>query len=100
MEKRAKREIGVIQFWNEAVVYYRNKRKQAAKSGRLQDVINYTGLLADSREQLKYVEGVILRDILALILVCSMFIGGCHTVDGIGGDLKAWSSPYIQTQEK
>lgn len=87
MEKRAKREIGVIQFWNEAVVYYRNKRKQAAKSGRLQDVINYTGLLADSREQLKYVEGVILQGILALILV--MFIGGCQTFKGALGD-SAW----------
>ena len=36
--------------------------------------------------------------IAAVILIFGLF--GCHTVNGVGRDLSAWSSPYIEHQEK
>ena len=36
--------------------------------------------------------------IVAAILIFGLF--GCHTVNGVGRDLSAWSSPYIEHQER
>lgn len=48
----------------------------------------------------KRIKVAIAIGITVAALVLALLLSGCHTVDGIGGDLKAWSSPYIQTQEK
>lgn len=34
------------------------------------------------------------------VLVIATVFSGCHTVNGVGRDLSAWSSPYIEHQEK
>ncbi len=59
----------------------------------VQNIKEYRWILKAIRE----VETWLLWSIFCLIMFVAV---GCHTVDGIGGDLKAWSSPYIQTQEK
>lgn len=40
----------------------------------------------------------VIAGITAVILAVSLF--GCHTVNGVGRDLSAWSSPYIEHQER
>ena len=102
--KREKQEIGDLCFWNEIVVYYRNERNQAAKSGSCQDVINFTELLKESWQELKRVEGIILRGAAVVIVLVAMLVcQGCMTAKGITGD-SGWFltklSENIQSQEK
>ncbi len=40
----------------------------------------------------------LLESIIFVLLVA--ILSGCHTVNGVGRDLSAWSSPYIEHQEK
>lgn len=87
MKKSEKQEIGGLCFWNEIVVYYRNKRNKAAKDGTCQDVINFTELLKESRQELKHVEGIILRGAAVLIVLVAMLVcQGCieNTMRGLG----------------
>lgn len=40
------------------------------------------------------------RRLIVIVVVFAVLIGGCHTIDGVGRDLSAWSSPYIEHQER
>ena len=46
---------------------------------------------------IKQAEMMLLWSIACLIVFVAL---GCHTVNGVGRDLSAWSSPYIEHQER
>ena len=37
---------------------------------------------------------------ISIAVIVMIVLSGCHTVNGVGRDLSAWSSPYIEHQEK
>ena len=41
-----------------------------------------------------------MKRLVVIGLLACLLIAGCHTVNGVGRDLSAWSSPYIEHQEK
>lgn len=100
MNKREEKErmmsMGALQFWNESVVYYRNKKD---KSKTVAEFLDNMDLLKVSRAGLKFCEKRLLYIVIAVIL----FLSGCQTVKGVTGDA-GWIltelSDNIQTQEK
>jgi predicted small secreted protein len=74
------------------------KTVQAIRNTELTLLYNITpdescGELPKSYKRVKY---VVIAISIAVILSIVLF--GCHTISGFGGDLKAWSSPYIEHQ--
>jgi len=49
---------------------------------------------------IKWAEAWLLWTTVSLMLIVFVTVQGCHTVNGVGRDLSAWSSPYIEHQEK
>jgi len=35
-----------------------------------------------------------------IFVLLLLILAGCHTINGVGRDLSAWSSPYVENQEK
>lgn len=39
------------------------------------------------------------RIVVVVILLVAPLIAGCHTVHGLGSDIKTMSAPYVQAEE-
>ena len=99
-EKQRMMKMGALEFWNESVVYYRNKKDNAKT---VAEFIDNMDLLKVSRSALAMCERRLLCILLSVILSLAIACQGCQTVKGATGDA-GWIltklSDNIQTQEK
>ena len=92
-EKQRMKNMGELQFWNENLVYYRNKVEKAKSQEEYRENLE---MLRTCRTAKRRAEKLI----LAVLLLCILFIVGCETVSGFGRDVTNLSDGWMEKQAR